>query len=146
MLTHSAWIEETQIKSYHEFKEQLIASCKSAALKEAVQQIEEFIAAPEKFQHLFASEQDNRPDPDVEFNKLREGANDSGSEETTVNNTSTPAALETVKSTPAKKSAAKKKVRASLPIKFNVDKVVCPICCVFCLPDIQGFDCYLNLV
>ncbi|XP_029715238.1 cytokine-like nuclear factor N-PAC isoform X1 [Aedes albopictus] len=117
-----AWIEETQIKSYHEFKEQLIASCKSAALKEAVQQIEEFIAAPEKFQHLFASEQDNRPDPDVEFNKLREGANDSGSEETTVNNTSTPAALETVKSTPAKKSAAKKKVRASLPIKFNVDK------------------------
>ncbi|XP_021701587.1 putative oxidoreductase GLYR1 homolog isoform X1 [Aedes aegypti] len=118
-----AWIEETQIKPYQEFKEKLLSSCKSAGFKEAVQQIEEFIASPENFQHLFASEQDNRPDPDVEFNKLREGGTESG-EETTVNNTSTPAALESVETTPvtAKKSAAKKKVRASLPIKLHVDK------------------------
>lgn len=117
-----AWIEETQIKPYHEFKEKLLSSCKSAGFKDAVQQIEEFIATPEKFHHLFSSEQESRPDPDVEFNKLREGSTES--DEASVNNTSTPAALETVESTPttAKKSAAKKKVRASLPIKLNVEK------------------------
>lgn len=129
LFTYSAWIEESQIKPYQEFKEKLLSSCKSAGIKEAVQQIEEFIATPEKFNHLFSSEQENRPDPDVEFNKLREGSTES--DEASVNNTSTPAALETVESTPTtgKKSAAKKKVRASLPIKLNVEKVVC-ICFV----------------
>lgn len=122
-----AWIEETQIKPYHEFKEKLLSSCKSAGFKEAVQQIEEFIATPEHFEHLFSSEKDNRPDPDVEFNKLREAANESGADETSANNTSTPAAMETgdaTATTPvtAKKSAAKKKVRASLPIKMNANK------------------------
>lgn len=113
-----AWIEETQIKPYHEFKEKLLSSCKSAGFKEAVQQIEDFIANPENFAHLFSNEADKRPDPDVEFNKLREAENDK--EETeggeTVNNTTTPAALETVEtpSTATKKSAAKKKV-ASTP-------------------------------
>ncbi|XP_065090127.1 cytokine-like nuclear factor N-PAC isoform X3 [Ochlerotatus camptorhynchus] len=108
-----AWIEETQIKPYHEFKEKLLSSCKSAGFKEAVQQIEEFIATPEKFQHLFSSEAENRPDPDVEFNKLREGSTES--EETSVNNTTTPAALETVESTPttAKKTAARKKAAST---------------------------------
>lgn len=110
-----AWIEEAHIKPYLEFKEKLLSSCKSASAKEAVQQIEEFIATPEKFQHLFSSEQANRPDPDVEFNKLREGAAESGDEAAAVNNTSTPAALETVESTPttAKKSAAKKKAAST---------------------------------
>lgn len=113
-----AWIEETQIKPYHEFKEKLLSSCKSAGFKEAVQQIEDFIANPENYTHLFTGEADNRPDPDVEFNKLREGENDkSGEEESeTVNNTTTPGALETSEtpSTATKKSAAKKKV-ASTP-------------------------------
>lgn len=112
-----AWIEETQIKPYHEFKEKLLSSCKSAGFKEAVQQIEDFIANPENFTHLFTGEVDNRPDPDVEFNKLREGENDKGEEESeTVNNTTTPGALETSEtpSTATKKSAAKKKV-ASTP-------------------------------
>lgn len=113
-----AWIEETQIKPYHEFKEKLLSSCKSAGFKEAVQQIEDFIANPENFTHLFTGEVDNRPDPDVEFNKLREGENDKGAEEEseTVNNTTTPGALETSEtpSTATKKSAAKKKV-ASTP-------------------------------
>lgn len=120
----SAWIEETQIKPYHEFKEKLYSSCKSAGFKEAIQQIEEFVATPEKFEHLFSNEKEKRPDPDVEFNKLREGSTES--EEASVNNTTTPAALETVESTPttAKKTAARKKVRASLPVKLNVEKVV----------------------
>lgn len=112
-----AWIEETQIKPYHEFKEKLLSSCKSAGFKEAVQQIEDFIANPENFTHLFTGEVDNRPDPDVEFNKLREAENDKGDEESeTVNNTTTPGALETSEtpSTATKKSAAKKKV-ASTP-------------------------------
>ncbi|XP_058449671.1 cytokine-like nuclear factor N-PAC [Malaya genurostris] len=125
-----AWIEETQIKPYHEFKEKLLSSCKSAGFKEAVQKIEEYISSPEKFQTLFSSEQENRPDPDVEFNKLRGTPDESASDDaTSINNTSTPAALETgdaIPSTPVtgKKSAVKKKVRASLPIKLNADKVI----------------------
>uniref|UniRef100_A0A1Q3G210 Cytokine-like nuclear factor N-PAC n=1 Tax=Culex tarsalis TaxID=7177 RepID=A0A1Q3G210_CULTA len=127
-----AWIEESQIKPYHEFKDKLLSSCKSAGFKEAVQQIEDFIANPENFTHLFAGEVDNRPDPDVEFNKLREAENDKEAdeagkgEENSVNNTTTPGALETAEKTPStatKKSAAKKKVRASLPIKLNPEKV-----------------------
>lgn len=103
-------------------------SCKSAGFKEAVQQIEEFIVNPEKFEPLFSSEQDNRPDPDVEFNKLREAADESAQEEVSFNNTTpkSPVTGDAAPTTPAtgKKSAAKKKVRASLPIKLNVDKVV----------------------
>ncbi|XP_055640776.1 cytokine-like nuclear factor N-PAC isoform X2 [Toxorhynchites rutilus septentrionalis] len=115
-----AWIEETQIKPYQEFKEKLLSSCKSAGFKEAVQQIEEYISNPEKFQSLFVSEQANRPDPDVEFNKLREAANSESADEASVNNTSTPAALEAEAeeqqpTTPitAKKSAAKKKAAST---------------------------------
>lgn len=117
-----AWIEESQIKPYHEFKEKLLSSCKSAGFKEAVQQIEEYIAHPEKFQYLFSTEQENRPDPDVEFNKLREAVEDT--EDTSINNNSTSEADDTVATTPAsaKKSTIKKKVRASLPIKLNANK------------------------
>ncbi|XP_055539381.1 cytokine-like nuclear factor N-PAC isoform X2 [Wyeomyia smithii] len=123
-----AWIEESQIKPYQEFKEKLLSSCKSAGFKEAVQQIEEYIVNPEKFEPLFSTEQENRPDPDVEFNKLREAPEETVSEEVSFNNTATPTATETGNASPTtpatgKKSAAKKKVRASLPIKLNVDKV-----------------------
>lgn len=42
----SAWIEENNIKNYLEYKEQLIKSSKTAAFKEAVQKIEEYISDP----------------------------------------------------------------------------------------------------
>lgn len=128
-----AWIEVTNLKPYEEFKDKYLNSCKTTGFKEAVQKIEEFIVNPEKFQPLFVGENEvaNRPDPDVEFNKLREGEAASGTEESgaedspSVNNTTTPAAMESVEdvnSTPMVKKSVKKKVRASLPIKLNVDK------------------------
>lgn len=43
----SAWIEEPNIKPYQEFKDQLIKSCKTAAFKDAISQIEEYIVNPE---------------------------------------------------------------------------------------------------
>lgn len=43
---NSAWIEENNIKNYLEYKEQLIKSSKTAAFKEAVQKIEEYISDP----------------------------------------------------------------------------------------------------
>lgn len=46
-IANSAWIEDNNIKPYQEYKEQLIKSCKTAAFKEAVNQIEEFIVNPE---------------------------------------------------------------------------------------------------
>ncbi|XP_049287754.1 putative oxidoreductase GLYR1 homolog isoform X3 [Anopheles funestus] len=114
-----AWIEETQIKPYLEFKETLLNSCKTAQFKEALKQIEEFRVNPEKFQPLFVGENEaaNRPDPDEEFNRLREGVasgtEESGAEDAaSVNNTSTPAVLESVEdatSTPMVKKSAKKK-------------------------------------
>uniref|UniRef100_A0A6E8W1D8 Cytokine-like nuclear factor N-PAC n=1 Tax=Anopheles coluzzii TaxID=1518534 RepID=A0A6E8W1D8_ANOCL len=128
-----AWIEETQIKPYLQFKDTHLNSSKSAQFKEALKQIEEFRVNPEKFQPLFVGENEaaNRPDPDEEFNRLREGVasgtEESGAEDgASVNNTTTPAVLESVDeatSTPMVKKSAKKKVRASLPIKLNVDKV-----------------------
>lgn len=45
--SYSAWIEDHNIKPYHEFKETLIKSCKTTAFKEAVAQIEEYIVHPE---------------------------------------------------------------------------------------------------
>lgn len=42
----SAWIEENNIKNYIEYKDQLIKSSKSAAFKEAVQRIDEFLSDP----------------------------------------------------------------------------------------------------
>lgn len=43
---YSAWIEESQIKNYAEFKDELIKTSKTAAFKEACQKIEEFISDP----------------------------------------------------------------------------------------------------
>lgn len=42
----SAWIEDKYIKNYAEYKDELIKSSKSAAFKEAVQKIDEFISDP----------------------------------------------------------------------------------------------------
>ncbi|XP_063832043.1 cytokine-like nuclear factor N-PAC isoform X2 [Ostrinia nubilalis] len=63
-----AWIEENNIKPYQEFKEQLIKSCKTAAFKEAVNQIEEFIEHPEKFGDL----DDHARNAEEEFDKLKD--------------------------------------------------------------------------
>lgn len=43
----SAWIEESHIKPYQEFKDTLVKSSKSNAFKDAVEAIEEFIAKGE---------------------------------------------------------------------------------------------------
>lgn len=46
MAVISAWIEDKYIKNYAEYKEELVKSSKSAAFKEAVQKIDEFISDP----------------------------------------------------------------------------------------------------
>lgn len=46
LFSRSAWIEDTYIKPFFEFKEQLIKSSKTVAFKEAVMRIEEFISDP----------------------------------------------------------------------------------------------------
>ncbi|XP_046747700.1 putative oxidoreductase GLYR1 homolog [Diprion similis] len=59
-----AWIEEANIKPYHEYKETLIKSNKSGAFKDAVEAIEEFIAKGEVFEDGL--------DPDSLFDRLKE--------------------------------------------------------------------------
>ncbi|CAH0397013.1 unnamed protein product [Chilo suppressalis] len=63
-----AWIEDNNIKPYQEYKEQLIKSCKTAAFKEAVNQIEEYIVHPEKFGDL----DDHARNAEEEFDKLKD--------------------------------------------------------------------------
>lgn len=46
-VSSSAWIEESNIKQYHEFKDTLVKSSKSGAFKDAVEAIEDFIAKGE---------------------------------------------------------------------------------------------------
>ncbi|XP_041969976.1 putative oxidoreductase GLYR1 homolog isoform X3 [Aricia agestis] len=72
-----AWIEEHNIKPYQEHKEQLIKSCKTAAFKEAVAQIEEYIVNPEKFADL----DDHVRNPEEEFDKLKDVINEESSDE-----------------------------------------------------------------
>ncbi|XP_068623190.1 cytokine-like nuclear factor N-PAC isoform X1 [Battus philenor] len=74
-----AWIEDHNIKPYHEHKEQLIKSCKTAAFKEAVNQIEEFIVNPEKFGDI----DDHARNPEEEFDKLKDVMNEDSAEEKT---------------------------------------------------------------
>lgn len=47
MITFSAWIEETSLKPYQEFKEKLVKSSKSTTFKDAVEAIEEYITKGE---------------------------------------------------------------------------------------------------
>lgn len=52
----SAWIEESHIKPYQEYKDTLVKSSKSGAFKDAVEAIEDFIAKGEvssKFIYLY---------------------------------------------------------------------------------------------
>ncbi|XP_069676975.1 cytokine-like nuclear factor N-PAC isoform X2 [Periplaneta americana] len=67
-----AWIEESQIKPYFEFKEQLIKSNKSGAFRDALEAIEDFIRSNgDKFNDMI-----DPMDPDAEFNKLRESVSE----------------------------------------------------------------------
>ncbi|CAH2263848.1 jg21587 [Pararge aegeria aegeria] len=96
-----AWIEEHNIKPYHEHKEQLIKSCKTAAFKEAVAQIEEYIEHPEKFgdldEHVRNTEED--------FDKLKS--------ETTEDDTSDEKPPEEEAATPeVKKKSSTPKVKS----------------------------------
>ncbi|KAK0167506.1 hypothetical protein PV327_004896 [Microctonus hyperodae] len=59
-----AWIEESNIKLYHENKDTLVKSCKTSGFKDAVEAIEEFIAKGEIF--------DDGSDPDSLFDRLKE--------------------------------------------------------------------------
>ncbi|XP_045530005.1 putative oxidoreductase GLYR1 homolog isoform X2 [Pieris brassicae] len=63
-----AWIEEHNIKPYQEHKEQLMKSSKSAAFKEACNQIEDYIVHPENFGEI----DEHVRDPDEEFDKLKD--------------------------------------------------------------------------
>lgn len=76
-----AWIEENNIKNYLEFKDQLIKSSKTAAFKEAVQKIEEYISDPVKYrcnaEPATIQEEVNNDTAESVFDKLLEGeAND----------------------------------------------------------------------
>lgn len=46
-ISSSAWIEESNIKPYQQYKDTLVKSSKSIAFKDAVEAIEEFIAKGE---------------------------------------------------------------------------------------------------
>lgn len=59
-----AWIEESHIKPYQEYKDTLVKSSKSGAFKDAVEAIEEFIAKGEVFEDGL--------DPDSLFDRLKE--------------------------------------------------------------------------
>ncbi|XP_076394047.1 nucleosome-destabilizing factor isoform X2 [Megachile rotundata] len=59
-----AWIEESNIKPYLEYKDTLVKSSKSGAFKDAVEAIEEFIANGEVFEDGL--------DPDSLFDRLKE--------------------------------------------------------------------------
>ncbi|XP_075235284.1 nucleosome-destabilizing factor [Lycorma delicatula] len=61
-----AWIEESNLKPYFDFKETLVKSNKSGGFREAVEAIEEFIQKGESF----------KDDPDDLFNKLVESVSE----------------------------------------------------------------------
>lgn len=61
---NSAWIEESNIKNYLEYKDQLINSSKTAAFKEAVQRIEEYISDP------VVSNREHSVEPRIRFDDL----------------------------------------------------------------------------
>ncbi|XP_028036957.1 putative oxidoreductase GLYR1 homolog isoform X2 [Bombyx mandarina] len=93
-----AWIEDINIKPYQEFKEQLIKSCKTAAFKEAVNQIEDFIEHPEKFGDL----DDHTRNVEEEFDKLKENVegDDSKEEATEADDAPAPESAKKKSSTP----------------------------------------------
>lgn len=98
-----AWIEESQLKPYDQFKDKLKNASKSGAFKEAIDAIEAYIADPETIV--------NDRDPDAEFNKLRENSLDDSAVTNNSSVTSTPA------STPVSGKKAPKRKSDKLKIK-----------------------------
>ncbi|CAB3225550.1 unnamed protein product [Arctia plantaginis] len=98
-----AWIEDNNIKPYQEYKEQLIKSCKTAAFKEAVNQIEEFILHPEKFGDL----DDHGRNTEEDFDKLKDEIDEEDSQEEKADGEEEPPAPEA----PPKKKSATPKVK-----------------------------------
>ncbi|XP_059619118.1 cytokine-like nuclear factor N-PAC isoform X3 [Phlebotomus argentipes] len=66
-----AWIENSFIRPYEAFKSKFITSYKTVAFKEAVEAIEKYIKDPE-VRTFEASLRQTVPDPDEQFDKLRE--------------------------------------------------------------------------
>ncbi|XP_063228262.1 cytokine-like nuclear factor N-PAC isoform X1 [Bacillus rossius redtenbacheri] len=60
-----AWIEETNVKPYFEFKDQLIKTNKSGSFKDAIEAIEDYIKSSKGGKLI-------PMDPDAEFNKLKD--------------------------------------------------------------------------
>ncbi|XP_052749922.1 cytokine-like nuclear factor N-PAC isoform X2 [Galleria mellonella] len=81
-----AWIEENNIKPYHEFKEQLIKSSKTVAFKDAVNEIEEYIVNPEKFGDI----DDHARNAEEEFDKLKDVLDDENQKEEAEEETVSP--------------------------------------------------------
>ncbi|XP_035442637.1 cytokine-like nuclear factor N-PAC isoform X2 [Spodoptera frugiperda] len=106
-----AWIEDNNIKPYQEFKEQLIKSCKTAAFKEAVNQIEEFIVNPEKFGDL----DDHARNAEEEFDKLKDVLEEEENQE------EKPADEEVAG--PASEPTTSKKKSATPKIRLGISKV-----------------------
>ncbi|RVE52294.1 hypothetical protein evm_003084 [Chilo suppressalis] len=101
-----AWIEDNNIKPYQEYKEQLIKSCKTAAFKEAVNQIEEYIVHPEKFGDL----DDHARNAEEEFDKLKDVMDSNEDQE--------------VKAEPEKGTSPEVKKKSSTPkIRLGISKV-----------------------
>ncbi|XP_014614930.1 PREDICTED: putative oxidoreductase GLYR1 homolog, partial [Polistes canadensis] len=63
-ISSSAWIEESNIKPYQQYKDTLVKSSKSVAFKDAVEAIEDYIAKGEVFEDGL--------DPDSLFDRLKE--------------------------------------------------------------------------
>ncbi|XP_031340388.1 putative oxidoreductase GLYR1 homolog [Photinus pyralis] len=67
-----AWIEESNIMPYLEFKEKLVNSCKSASFKEAVAEIEEFLERIEADPTFTPEQFDNEREQDTTFDRIKE--------------------------------------------------------------------------
>ncbi|CAD0203460.1 unnamed protein product [Chrysodeixis includens] len=106
-----AWIEDNNIKPYQEYKEQLIKSCKTAAFKEAVNQIEEFIVNPEKFGDL----DDHALNAEEEFDKLKDSLEEEESSQ------EEKAAEDDAEAAPSEPAAKKKS--ATPKIRLGISKV-----------------------
>lgn len=93
------------IKPFHSWRDKFETSCKTATFKDAIKQIDAYIQDPSKFAQDAAS-----PDPDEEFDKLRE--NDSSAQE--VITTTTTASFATPKKvTPLRKPKTDPKTAGS---------------------------------
>ncbi|XP_037976405.1 putative oxidoreductase GLYR1 homolog isoform X4 [Plutella xylostella] len=124
-----AWIETNNIKPYQEFKEQLIKSCKTAAFKEAVAQIEDYMVNPEKYGDIDGPTRDTEQDFDNLKNMMEEEPEEPAEQENEVKKKGTPKirlAISKVKpikrsSSAGVKSVPRKKTKSSSLSKSFTD-------------------------